>query len=194
MPEEQNDDANNEPGNGSQGATRTAAPKYVAPTTQEEFDEIFERRLARERTKLETKFSDYDALKEKASRHDALEAELASDSEKAAKTAREEARAEALQESTPRIVRAEFKAEAKGVLTADQLTALLEDLDLSKYADDDGEPDSEKIAAKIAKFAPAKSDDKTRRVNLGQGNHQQASPSQRDIGRAAAQKRFGTKQ
>lgn len=190
MSEEQNSGDQNDAGSGGQGAT--TAPKYVAPSSQEEFDEIFERRLARERTKLETKFSDYDVLKEKAERHDALENELASEGEKAASKAREEARAEALQESTPRIVRAEFRAEAKGVLSADQLSALLEDLDLSKYADDDGEPDIEKIAAKIAKFAPAKQDDKTRRVNLGQGNHQQASPSQRDIGRAAAQKRYGT--
>jgi hypothetical protein len=35
------------------------------------------------------------------------------------------------------------------------LTALLEDLDLMKYANDDGEVDEDRIAKKVAAFAPA---------------------------------------
>ena len=117
------------------------------------------------------KYGDYDTLKEKASQHDALLEELSSDAEKAAKKAREEALAEANSKTIPKVVRQAFRAEAKGVLTKEQLDSLLEDRDLTKYVTTDGEPDEEKIAKLVAAFAPSKDGDGDRKFpDLGGGN------------------------
>jgi hypothetical protein len=166
----------------------TAASAYVAPSSQADLDKIIESRLARERAK----FSDYEDLKTKAARADALEAELGSESDKAAKAARDEERAKANDEWTPRVVKAEFKAAAKGVLTDDQLAALIEDLDLKKYVTDKGDADEEKIAKKVAAFAPASSTaTKTPPRQLGQGAQPPSNVKPGDQGRAMAEKRFG---
>lgn len=177
-------------------AAADAAAAYTAPASQAELDRIVEQRLARERAK----YADYDALKTKAARADELENTLATDSEKAVKAAREEERAKALNETRPQAVRSEFKAAAKGVLTAEQLTALLEDLDLTKYVDDKGVVDEEKIEKKVKAFAPA--DDgkggnnggQGKSRSLGQGQQRPAGTKPGDAGRAMAQKRFGAKQ
>ncbi len=127
------------------------------------------------------------SLREKAGRADALERELMSDKDRAIVEATEKANAAAI----PRVVRAEFRAAAKDVLTADQLTALLEDLDLSKYAKANGEPDEAKIEGKIKALAPAAG----RRIGpsaTGLGHHDGAS-APGDQGRAMAEKRFGKK-
>lgn len=92
------------------------------------------------------------ALQEKATKHDALERELMSDKDKAVAEATDKANAAAI----PRVVKAEFKAAAKGVLSADQLKALLEDRDLTKYVDANGDPDETKIENLVKAFAPAK--------------------------------------
>jgi hypothetical protein len=178
-------------GGGGDGGSGGASA-YTPPASQADLDRIIEDRLARERKR----YADYDDLKAKAEKHDALEAELASDKDKAVAAAREEERTKVRSESTPRIVRAEFKAEAKGVLTSEQLDTLLEDLDLSKYVDDKGEPDGEKIAKKVKAFAPADNNGNNsgrppRR--LGQGSHQPANAKPGDQGRAMAEKRFGSK-
>lgn len=149
-------------GDGGAGGGSSWAP----PASQADLDRIIEQRLARERAK----YADYDYIKEKADRHDALENELASDLEKATQRAADQAWTQAITQAVPRLVRAEFRAEAKGVLDPGQLEALLEDLDLTRYADDDGEPDTAKIAAKIAKFAPPKEDAKRKFPDLGGGN------------------------
>lgn len=131
---------------------------------------------------------DLAALKERAARADALDHELSSESDKAVKAARDEEAAKAV----PRVVRAEFKAAAKGVLSAEQLTALLEDRDLSKYADAHGEPDEEKIGNLVKAFAPAAS---ARRgpSPTGLGNQPPTARNPGDQGRAMAAKRFGPK-
>jgi len=165
-------------------------PAYTPPGTQADLDKIIESRLARERAK----FSDYDDLKTKAARADELEAELGSESDKAAKAARDEERSKANSEWTPRVVKAEFKAAAKGVLTDDQLTALIEDLDLSKYVTDKGEADDEKIAKKVAAFAPASSGAGKPPRQLGQGQQPPSNVKPGDQGRAMAEKRFPKKQ
>jgi hypothetical protein len=174
----------------AKAASDAAAAAYTAPSSQADLDKIIETRLARERAK----FSDYDDLKTKAARADALEAELGSESDKAAKAARDEERAKANDEWTPRVVKAEFKAAAKGVLTGDQLTALLEDLDLKRYVTDKGDADDEKIAKKVAAFAPAGgTGSKTPPRQLGQGAQPPSNVKPGDQGRAMAQKRFGKK-
>ena len=81
---------------------------------------------------------------------DELKAATATEAEKALAAAR----AEVLKETAPRLVRAEFRAAAKGVLTNTQRDALLEDLDLNRYLTDGGDVDEEKVAKKIKAVAP----------------------------------------
>lgn len=174
------------------GAEEDGGTEWTAPASQADLDRIIQDRLGRERAK----FADYDTLKAKADKHDEMELELSDTATKAAAKAREEALAESKAESTPRVVRAEFKAAAKGVLEKDQLDALLEDLDLSKYADKNGEPDEERIAKKIAAFAPKGGGDggqQQQRRDLGQGQHQKVDAKPGDGGRAAAARRGYTK-
>jgi hypothetical protein len=126
------------------GAQQEEAPKTF---TQEEVNAF----LAKEKRR----YKDYDSLKEKAALVDQLQAASQTDTERATTEGLRKGRQEALTATVPRLVRAEFRAAAKGVLKPDQLTALLEDLDLMKYANDDGEVDEERIAKKVAAFAPA---------------------------------------
>lgn len=157
---------------------------YVPPATQDDLDRIIQDRLRRHKP------ADYDELRDKASRLEALELEMSSDVEKAERRSREEA----LKEAAPRLVRAEFKAAAKGVLSPDQLSAVLEDLDLSKYVDKNGEVDEAKVQRKIDALAPRKgSNGSGHPAGFGQGNHQQSKLSAREQGAAEAAKRFKIK-
>lgn len=150
-----------------------APPAWKAPASAAELNEIIEKRLQRERAK----FKDYDQLKSKAQRADELESANATDLEKAAKTARDEGRAEALREATPRLVKAEFRAAAKGVLTREQLDSLLEDIDLGRFVTEDGDVDEAKIGKKIESLAPPKKDDEEQQrfPDLGGGNRGKTS-------------------
>lgn len=175
---------------GDGGGKGSGTDTFTPPASQEDLDRILNKAVAR----AHAKYADYDDLKAKAEKHDALELELSSDKDKAVADARKEERAKALSEATPRIVRAEFKAAAKGVLTGEQLAALLEDLDLSKYVTDTGDVDEEKVGKKVAAFAPANGTGKQSPPRaLGQGKQpgMQAQPG--DAGRAMAEKRFGSK-
>lgn len=91
---------------------------------------------------------------DKAKGYDELKASQMTEQEKATAAAREEARKEALSETAPRLVTAEFKAAAKGRMEPAALTALLEDLDLSKFLDDKGEVDVDRIEKKVDALAP----------------------------------------
>lgn len=164
-------------------------PTYTAPASQADLDRIIETRLARERAR----FSDYDDLKTAKERLDALELDLASDKDKAVAEARKDERTKATSEATPRVVRSEFKAAAKGVLTDEQLTALLEDLDLSKYVTDKGDVDEEKVGKKVAAFAPTGNGKQPPPRTLGQGKQPGMQTQPGDQGRAMAEKRFGAK-
>lgn len=180
-----------EPGGGEGGSGEGAGGgSYTPPATQADLDRIIQDRVRR----ATSKYGDYDSLKEKAAKHDALELELGTAADKAAAKARDEVRAELAGKFTPRVVRAEFRAEAKGVLTEEQLEALLEDLDMSKYVDKDGEPDRDKIGKKVKAFAPAGGGGtSTRQVDLGQGRQQQSTAKKGDAGRAEAQRRYGSR-
>lgn len=107
-------------------------------------------------------------LRAKAKRLEEIEAANATDQEKAVKAARDEARAEALKEATPRIVSAEFRAAAAGRIPPEQLAAILEPLDMSKFLDDKGEVDAAKVTKFIDGVAPKKPEPK-RFPDLGQG-------------------------
>jgi hypothetical protein len=147
-------------GDGADDQQQQDAPKTF---TQEEVNAF----LAKEKRR----YRDYDQLKEKAALVDQLQAASQTDTERATTEGLRKGRQEALTATVPRLVRAEFRAAAKGVLKPDQLTALLEDLDLMKYANDDGEVDEDRIAKKVAAFAPAEGDGDGRRAfpDLGGG-------------------------
>lgn len=175
-------------------ATAAAAANYTAPASQADLDKIIQDRVAR----VQNKFSDYDELKAKAAKADQLEADLGTDVDKATKKARDEERTKANSEWTPRVVNAEFRAAAKGVLTAEQTTELMEmvgELDLSKYVDSKGDPDVEKIEKRVKAFGPTAGTGAAGQGNrnLGQGKQPQAATQRGDAGRAAAEKRFGKK-
>lgn len=160
---------------------------YVAPASQDEFDRIVDSRLKQERSK----FSDYESLKAKAEQWDVLESESRTDTERRERELREEAFMEAMSKAVPVAVRQAFRAEAKGVLSKEQVESLLEDLDLTRYANDDGEPDEDKIAKKVAAFAPAKGGGNGRGPGFGQGNgHQQSTKSRGEGGLIEAKRRF----
>lgn len=132
------------------------------------------------------------ALQEKANKHDELERELMSDKDREIAQVREQERLAA----TPRVVRAEFKAAAKGVLNAEQLTALLEDRDLTKYVDANGDPDEDKIAKLVTAFAPAQESQDQRRRGpspVGAGARGSASGPSLSAGADAYARRHGKK-
>lgn len=136
-------------------------PDWNPPATQEELDKLINKAVGR----AHQKYRDYDTVKERAALYDQLLASTQTDQERAAAEAEERAYNAAMGSTVPKLVRAEFRAAAKGVLEKDQLEALLEDVDLTKYAGDDGEPDLEKIEKRIAALAP-----KTPPPSFGQGN------------------------
>lgn len=163
--------------------------EFRAPASQEDLDRIINSATA----KVHGRYSDYEDLKAKAAKHDALELEMGSAADKAAAQARQDERDKANSEWTPRVVRAEFKSAAKGVLTDEALAAVLEDLDLSKYLTATGDVDDEKVAKKVAALAPAaggNGNQQQQNRSLGQGHHQQAHAQAGDAGRAAAARRF----
>lgn len=141
-----------------------APPSWKPPASQEELDKIIAARVAR----VQKKYADYDSLREKAARADALDNELATETEKAVRAAREEERKEIQAKTTPRLVRAEFRAAAKGVLSTEQLDSLLEDVDLNRFITDTGDVDEDRIAKKISALAPPK-EEKPRFPDLGGG-------------------------
>jgi len=93
-------------------------------------------------------------LRDKASKHAALERELMSERDKAVLEATESTKAQILASVTPRLVAAEFKAAAAGHIDSERLARLIEPLDLSKFVKD-GEVDTEKVAAFVADIPPS---------------------------------------
>jgi len=180
-------------GGGTGGAADdagTGGEEFAPITSQEEFDRRISRRLNTERAK----YRDYDTLKSKAEQFDLLARESQTDREREVEEARLEAFNEAMSKAVPIAVRAEFKSAAKGVLTDEALQSLLEDLDLTRYATDDGDPDEEKIARKIAALAPAKGTRENRaRTGFGQGRTQESHLRKGEAGLLEAQRRFGQK-
>lgn len=177
-------------GGGAPPADDAGAAEFAPITTQEEFDKRLSRRLNTERAK----YRDYDTLKSKAEQFDLLANESRTDTERQIEEARLEAFNEAMSKAVPIAVRAEFKSAAKGQLTDEALQSLLEDLDLTKYATEDGDPDEDKIARKIAALAPAKGSRETRaRTGFGQGSRQESALRRGEAGLLEAQRRFGQK-
>jgi DNA repair exonuclease SbcCD ATPase subunit len=118
-----------------------ATPKveWTPPASQADLDRIVQDRLARERAK----FADYDELREKAQFWDEIESASQTEYERTqdALTAAQE-RYEAAQQ---RIVAAELRA-------AGVPGELIEDLDLGRFIDGDGEVAQERIDALSQKY------------------------------------------
>jgi hypothetical protein len=179
------DGAEGQPEGGQQEQQTQQADEFAPITSQEEFDRRLAGRLKRERDK----YRDYDSLKAKADQFDLLANESMTDREREIEEARLEAFHEAMSKAVPKAVRAEFRAQAKGVLSKEQVESLLEDLDLVKYADDDGEPDEDRIARKIAAFAP-KGEQKGNNTGFGQGSRRAATQKRGEAGLLEAQRRW----
>lgn len=75
--------------------------------------------------------------------------------EKAVAEAEERGKTTARTESSKRLARAEFRAEAAGVVDKKALDGFLEYADLTKFVGEDGEPDSKAITAAVKKIAGA---------------------------------------
>lgn len=133
-------------------------PKPSKTFTQAEVNELIAKRAERIARQQYggLKPEDITALQERASQYDALEAASRTDQERAVEEARRAAAAEAIAATAPRLVAAEFRAAAAGTgIKPEQLSELLEDLDLSKYLDKKGEVDVDRIQRKITALAPA---------------------------------------
>ena len=98
-----------------------------------------------------SKYADYDQIKTKLAE---VEEANASESEKAIRAAKEEARQAALAEAGPRLVAAEFRIALAGRRTADEVAKLIEDYDLTRYLTDTGEVDVKRVAEKAELLAP----------------------------------------
>jgi hypothetical protein len=84
----------------------------------------------------------------------ALRESSMTEQEKAVEQAREAARTETLREIGTHLVTAEFRAQAAGRLTPEQVAELVEDLDMTKYLTESGEVDAERVAKKVDALAP----------------------------------------
>lgn len=133
---------------------------------------------------------DLEELRARAARADELEAQHATESQKAAKKAADEAVAAERKRLAPSLVAAEFRAAAKGVLTDEQRDALLEDLDLTKYLTAKGEVDVEKVTNKVAAFAPPADGKQRPFPDLGQGKRGGGPTRKGAAGAAEADRRF----
>ena len=183
-------------GNGSQGAAEGAHgyPEgvAVAEMTMPQQLAYFRTKARREedtrksaQQERDTARSERDAFKPKADQYDQLLDSTKSEQERAVENAKSEAakaaRAEERTKGSLALVGAEFRAAAKGVLTADALAGLLEDIDRSRYVRDDGSVDLERIEKRVADLAPPKQE--RERVDLGAGNRGGTKPSDLDVGR-----------
>ena len=94
-----------------------------------------------------------------------------SDQERAVAEAKAAGATEAARAAAPRLVRAEFRAAAAGQVDQQTLDAYLEDVDLTKFVTDDGEPDLKAITARIKRLGggrPADFDGGARASTTGQ--------------------------
>jgi hypothetical protein len=110
--------------------------------TQADIDRIVKDRVAR----ATAKFADYGDLKKRV-------AAAMTDQEKVVAEAERRGAETAATKAGSRLVRAEFRAAASGRVEKETLAAYLEDVDLTKFLAEDGEPDLKAIEARISRLA-----------------------------------------
>lgn len=86
---------------------------------------------------------------------DALKKSSMTDSEKLIADAKDAGRAEASATFGTRLVKSEFIAQAAKHNPAFDTAKILDDLNLARYVDDDGEPDTKAIAEAVTRLVPA---------------------------------------
>lgn len=91
------------------------------------------------------------------------------DAEKAIEQARTEARLQALTEVGGKIAAAEIRAAATGRMSPEQLSTLLDNVNLARFTGDDGEVDRDAVATFVEGIAPPPADPVPMRPDLGQG-------------------------
>lgn len=95
-----------------------------------------------------------------------------SETEKAIDEARTSARREALVEAGGKVAAAEIRAAATGRMDEDQLDTLIDNVNLARFVDEDGEVDRQAVAQFVDGIAPKPSDETTAIVptlDMGQG-------------------------
>jgi hypothetical protein len=169
-------------------------PQPQAPQTfnSDDVERIVKDRLDRERKK----FEGFDELKAKAQKYDEIEAQNATELEKAIKKADAEARADVSAKTNLRLIGAEAKAAAAAMGFNDPADAVIQLRD--KFSGikvtDDGDVDEEAVKALIDQLAKDKpylvKTDSGRPTPLpGQGQHQTPPNSGRDQAMEQARKR-----
>jgi hypothetical protein len=143
------------------GATEPPASEFnfpaatpVSEMTVEQRAEYWREKAQKHEKIWKSRADDYDALKAKAAKHDALERELMSDKDKAVAQAKDDADAAARNTYAPKLVAAEFKAAAAGRIDAERLATIIEPLDLSKFLDAAGDVDTAKVSKFVDGIAP----------------------------------------
>lgn len=157
--------------------------------TQEQVNAI----LAEEKRKTLAKFEGFDDLKAKAEKFDQIEAQNATELEKAVKKAADEARADMSAQTNNRLVRAEVKAVAAALgfhnpaVAATQLAGEFAGIKVSDTGDVD-EKAVKALVEQLAKDEPylVKTDTGRPQPLLGQGHHQPPV----DAGKARAQEQL----
>lgn len=175
----------------------TAVPEQqpAQAFSRDDVNRIVADRLAREAKKYEG----FDDLKAKAARLDEIEAQNASELDKATRRAADEARAELMTATNTRLVRAEVKAAAAARQFHDpaDAPALLERRFGQVKVDDNGDVDDDAVKALVEELAKEKphlvkaSNGAAPKPLAGQGTPSSGSPSGREAGLAEARRRFG---
>lgn len=91
------------------------------------------------------------------------------EAERAIEQARTEARREALSEVGGKIAAAEIRAAATGRMSSEQVSTLLDNVNLARFISDDGEVDRDAVAAFVEGIAPQPIETAPIRPDLGQG-------------------------
>lgn len=130
--------------NPTEPSTETPNPQDGQATTEEKFDKAYVESLRREAAKYRTE------AKKATDAAEALRKSQLTEAEKAIEAARGEARTATLKEVGVRLARAQLsEAAAKADVN---LSDVLEDLDLTKFVGEDGEPDTKRIGATVDRF------------------------------------------
>jgi hypothetical protein len=125
------------------------APTQESTTTPDELGDAGRRALQEERRARRVAEKELEKLR----------AASMSETEKAVAAAKAEGASEAAKAVGPRIVRAEFRAAAAGQVDRQTLDAYLEDVDLTKFLTNDGEPDTKAIEARIKRLGGGRAAD-----------------------------------
>jgi hypothetical protein len=95
-------------------------------------------------------------LREKAERQDALEAEMASEKDKAVNEAKTAAQAEVEAKYRPMLAETAFRVAIGDRKPQNEVDDFIADLNLTRFLNEDGQVDTAKVLARVEQFAPAK--------------------------------------